>query len=31
MPFRFANVSGRAALVDADDQWYAPSLIRSRS
>ena len=22
MPFRFANVSGRAALVDADDQWY---------
>jgi 2,4-didehydro-3-deoxy-L-rhamnonate hydrolase len=22
MPFRLANVSGRAALVDADDQWY---------
>lgn len=21
-PFRFANVSGRAALVDAQDQWY---------
>lgn len=22
MPFRFANVAGRSALVDADDQWY---------
>jgi 2,4-didehydro-3-deoxy-L-rhamnonate hydrolase len=22
MPFRFANVSGRAALVDSDDNWY---------
>jgi len=22
MPFRFANVSGRAALVDVDDRWY---------
>ena len=22
MPFRFANVAGRSALVDADDAWY---------
>lgn len=22
MPFRFANVAGRSALVDADDRWY---------
>ena len=22
MPFRFANVSGRSALVDGDDRWY---------
>ena len=22
MPFRFANVGGRAALVDGDDRWY---------
>lgn len=22
MPFRFANVAGRSALVDADDNWY---------
>ncbi|MCP3988387.1 MAG: FAA hydrolase family protein, partial [Actinomycetia bacterium] len=22
MAFRFANVAGRSALVDADDQWY---------